>query len=184
PKFLWEKVAASQRKADDILPMELATEDLGPGPRPSSTVHVLGDSTLRIDDTAAMLLRPPGQSPIPGDLEPITFPTEGRGVALAVSTQPPALQSNDDDPATWEMGIRSDTPADGRSTLACRYESLISSFRHSLRLFTEACSVLEIRNALSSLAEAAMKEAQVELLCEDKARLRVRQERKADVDAW
>ncbi|KAF4660212.1 NAD-dependent protein deacetylase sirtuin-2 [Perkinsus olseni] len=177
PNLLWEKVAASQRKADDILPAELATEDLAPGPGSSSTVRVLSDSAPQIDDTAAMLLRPPGQSPVPGDLEPITFPTEGRGVALEISTQPPALQSNDDDPVN-------DTSADDRSTLARPYESLISSFRHSLRLLTEACSVLEIRNALSSLAEATMKEAQVELLCEDKARLRVHQERRANLDAY
>ncbi|KAF4714933.1 hypothetical protein FOZ62_022590, partial [Perkinsus olseni] len=106
PKFLWEKVAASQGKADDILPAKLAQEDLAPGNRPSSTVHVPSDSAPQIDGTAAMLLRPPGQSPVPGDLDPITFPTEGRGVALEVSTQPPALQSNDDDPAKWAMGIR------------------------------------------------------------------------------
>ncbi|KAF4722855.1 NAD-dependent protein deacetylase sirtuin-2, partial [Perkinsus olseni] len=198
PNLLWELVAASQRKTDDILPAELAAEDLAPGPRPSSTtIHVPSDSAPQIDDTAAMLSA--GQSPIPSDLDPNTFPNEGRGTTLALvraalsynrSTAQDtasewswrlergiACKSNDNDPAN-------DTSADDRSTLARPYESLISSFRHSLRRFAEACSVLEIRHALSSLAEATMKEVQVELLCEDKSRLRVHQERRANLDAY
>ncbi|KAF4733476.1 NAD-dependent protein deacetylase sirtuin-2, partial [Perkinsus olseni] len=83
PNLLWELVAASQRKTDDILPAELAAEDLAPGPRPSSTtIHVPSDSAPQIDDTAAMLSA--GQSPIPSDLDPNTFPNEGRGTTLAL----------------------------------------------------------------------------------------------------